>query len=161
MSVKLRGRIPSLQKNFKRSVFTSMAFNFPPNVRTVQHRDIRNLPYGMCAIHALGDFEPTAGGHLILWELKLIIEFPPGAMILLPSATITHSNVPTAAGQTRASITQYTGGSLFRYVDNQFTTDAGYKKGNPLTYADHFAAREGRWMKGLNLWSKFVDGKLQ
>ncbi|KAF9522256.1 hypothetical protein CPB83DRAFT_899807, partial [Crepidotus variabilis] len=46
MSVKLRGRIPSLQKNFKRSVFTSMAFNFPPNVRTVQHRDIRNLPYG-------------------------------------------------------------------------------------------------------------------
>ncbi|KAF9521977.1 hypothetical protein CPB83DRAFT_865086 [Crepidotus variabilis] len=67
MSVKLRGRIPSLQKNFKQSVFTSMAFNFPPNVRT----------------------------------------------------------------------------------------------GNPLTYADHFAAREGRWMKGLNLWSKFVDGKLQ
>ncbi|KAF9527051.1 hypothetical protein CPB83DRAFT_753067, partial [Crepidotus variabilis] len=117
MMAKLLGRKPQLRKNFDRSIFSSMAFNFPPNVRTHKHRDVRNLPYGMCAIHALGSFKHKAGGHIILWELKLIIEFPPGAMVLIPSATVTHSNVPVAGGQERASITQYTGGSLFCYVD--------------------------------------------
>ncbi|KAF9529559.1 hypothetical protein CPB83DRAFT_852309 [Crepidotus variabilis] len=160
MMVKLRGRNPTLRKNFPRSVFASMAFNFPPHVYTHRHRDVRNLPYGMCAVHALGNFDPTAGGHLILWELKLIIEFPPGCMVLLPSATITHSNVPVAVGQKRASITQYTAGSLFRHVDNGFTTDAALKASNKARFEVHSAARLCRWEKGLNMWSKYVDGKI-
>lgn len=155
-----RSRRTNLSKNFRRSVFASMAFNFPPSVRTIKHRDVRNLPYGMCAIHALGSFDHRAGGHLILWELKLIVEFPPGAMVLLPSATVTHSNVPVPAGGQRASITQYTGGELFRFVDNGFQTDTEFEKKNREEFIAHSAKRKERWEKGLEMWGRFEDGRL-
>ncbi|KAF9527082.1 hypothetical protein CPB83DRAFT_429994 [Crepidotus variabilis] len=160
MMAKLKGRMPNLRKNFTRSIFASTAFNFPPNVRTFRHRDVRNLPYGMCAIHALGDFEHKSGGHLILWDLKLIIEFPPGAMVIIPSATVNHSNVPVALGQKRASITQYTAGSLFRYVDNDFETDIDFQARDAEGFATHSALRRSHWERGVNKWSKYVDGEL-
>ncbi|KAJ7084526.1 hypothetical protein B0H15DRAFT_748768, partial [Mycena belliarum] len=121
------------------------------------HRDIMNLPFGMCAVQALGRFDPTKGGHLVLWELKLLIEFPPGALILLPSATITHSNVPVQAGDQRTSFTQYTGGGLFRYVDNGFRTERELKAQDSVEYARICAAKEGRWAMGLGLLSKVDD----
>ncbi|KAF8187321.1 hypothetical protein K438DRAFT_1435907, partial [Mycena galopus ATCC 62051] len=51
---------------------------------------------------------------LIFWDCKLILEFPPAANILIPSAAIFYSNIPIAAGQHRYSFTQYTAGGLFR-----------------------------------------------
>ncbi|KAJ7669094.1 hypothetical protein B0H17DRAFT_896597, partial [Mycena rosella] len=90
----LHAHLPHLQPNFAKSIFSCATFNFGPNVWTFKHRDVMNLPFGMCAVQALGEFDPTQGGHLVLWDLKLIIEFPPGALILLPSATMSHSNVP-------------------------------------------------------------------
>ncbi|KAH9920702.1 uncharacterized protein B0H18DRAFT_1086333 [Fomitopsis serialis] len=68
---------------FSRSVFACTTFNFGPRTCTLDHRDCGNLPFGWCAISALGDFDPQQGGHLVLWDLKLVIEFPPG---LQPSA---------------------------------------------------------------------------
>jgi hypothetical protein len=59
---------------------------------TFPHLDFANLAWGWCAITALGDFDPDKGGHLILWDLKLIIRFPPGSTILIPSTLIHHSN---------------------------------------------------------------------
>ncbi len=137
-----------------------MAFNFGPKVQTIPHQDLLNLPYGWCAIHALGDFDPQAGGHIILWELKLIIEFPPGALLLIPSATITHSNLPVREGERRASITQYTGGSLFRYVDNGFMTDGELKAKDRKKYNQVYAEREERWMRGLSYLSRYENGQL-
>ncbi|KAJ7624191.1 hypothetical protein B0H17DRAFT_1151319 [Mycena rosella] len=49
--------------------------------------------WGWCSITALGDFDPNKGGHLILWDLRLAIRFPPGSTILIPSALLHHSNV--------------------------------------------------------------------
>ncbi|KAJ7811173.1 hypothetical protein B0H14DRAFT_3479965 [Mycena olivaceomarginata] len=46
-------------------------------------------------------------------DLKLVVEFPPGALILFPSATISHSNVPVQPGDERASFTQFTAGGIF------------------------------------------------
>jgi hypothetical protein len=46
------------------------------------------------------------------------IEFPSGALILIPSATIAHSNVPVQDGDERISFTQFSAGGLFRFVDN-------------------------------------------
>ncbi|KAJ7033072.1 hypothetical protein C8F04DRAFT_1210942 [Mycena alexandri] len=94
----LRIHHPLLRRPFVGSIFFCAAFNFGPN--------------------ALGKFDPTAGGHLVLWDLKLVIEFPPGALILLPSATIAHSNVPVADGEERVSFTQFSAGGIFRYIDN-------------------------------------------
>ncbi|KAJ6459363.1 hypothetical protein C8R47DRAFT_1226640 [Mycena vitilis] len=85
---------PSLRWNFARSVFAACTFNFGPHAITVPHLDFGNLAWGWCAVTALGFFDPDVGGHLILWDLKLVIRFPPGSTILLPSALIRHSNVP-------------------------------------------------------------------
>lgn len=41
----------------------------------------------MCAITTLSDYDPKAGGHLVLWDLKLVIEFPPGSTILILSVS--------------------------------------------------------------------------
>ncbi|KAF8188435.1 hypothetical protein K438DRAFT_1486852, partial [Mycena galopus ATCC 62051] len=119
-NTRLHFRFSHLRRPFKTSVFSCAAFNFGPNAWTFKHRDICNLPFGWCAIQALGDFDPTRGGHLVLWDLQLVVEFPPGALILLPSATISHSNVPVQSGDKRASFTQFTAGGLFRFVDSGF-----------------------------------------
>ncbi|KAF9472816.1 hypothetical protein BDN70DRAFT_818102, partial [Pholiota conissans] len=115
----------SLRRNWPDSVFASYTINFGPRTVCRPHRDFANLPYGWCAITALGDFNPKQGGHLILWDLKLAIEFPPGSTILIPSAALRHSNAPINSRETRYSFTQYSAGGLFRWVDQGFqrTTD--------------------------------------
>jgi len=90
------------------------------------HKDHANLPYDWCAITALGSFDCTKGGHLIFWELGLVIQFPPGSTIFIPSASVTHSNTPIASGEKHFSMTQYTAGSIFRWVDHGFKSDKDY-----------------------------------
>ncbi|KAG6896248.1 hypothetical protein C0992_009509 [Termitomyces sp. T32_za158] len=133
------------------------ALNFPPNAWTYRHRDSGNCPFGFCAIQALGHFDPTRGGHLILWEAGCIVEFPPGALVLLPSAMITHSNVPVQKGDSRASFTQYAPGGLFRYVDNGYRTEGELKQQDPEGYQRMLDMKEGRWVMGLGLFSKLND----
>ncbi|KAF7318610.1 hypothetical protein HMN09_00372000 [Mycena chlorophos] len=108
---------------FPASVFAAAAFNFRPRAWTHKHRDVLNLPFGWCAIIALGKFDDKKGGHLVLWDLKLIIEFPAGSLILIPSATLSHSNVKFQSHEMRALFTQFTAGGLFRFVDNGFRTE--------------------------------------
>jgi hypothetical protein len=88
-----------------------------------------------------------------LWDLKLVIEFPAGALILLPSATLAHSNVPVADGQERISFTQYTGGGLFRWIDNGGRTAEQLQREDPAEYARVMARRESRWEEGLSYFS--------
>jgi hypothetical protein len=119
-----------------------------------------NLPFGFCAIHAFGDYDYTKGGHLVLKELKLIIQFPPGSLILIPSATITHGNIPVREGETRTSFTQYTAGALFRFVDNGFRSESKFKRSDPKGYKEMLEAKSKRWTMGLGLWST-IEGILQ
>jgi hypothetical protein len=88
---KLHIKLPHLHYPFISSIFSCAAFNFGLNVWTFKHRDVVNLAFGWCAIQALSDFDPTKGGHLVLWDLMLVIKFPPGALILIPSATLSYS----------------------------------------------------------------------
>ncbi|KAJ7019156.1 hypothetical protein C8F04DRAFT_976110, partial [Mycena alexandri] len=133
--------------------FFCAAFNFGPNVWTFRHRDVLNLAFGWCAVQALGNFDPTKGGHLVLWDLKLVIEFPPGALILIPSATIAHSNVPVAAGEERVSFTQFSAGGIFRYIDNGLQTVEELEQRDPEKYERLSARMVSRWEEGLNLLS--------
>ncbi|KAF8957975.1 hypothetical protein BDZ97DRAFT_1634074, partial [Flammula alnicola] len=119
---KLMGWKNSIKRNFPGSVFAAMTFNFGPNVVCDAHRDHLNWLIGGCIITAGGFFDYTKGGHLVLVELKLILEFPPGATIILPSAMVTHANLPIQEGEYRISVTQYTAGGLFRFVDYGFRT---------------------------------------
>ncbi|KAF8133149.1 hypothetical protein K438DRAFT_2128737, partial [Mycena galopus ATCC 62051] len=63
----------ALQWPFLGSIFAACTFNFGPRAATRPHLDFGNLTWSWCAITALGWFDPDRGGHLILWDLKLII----------------------------------------------------------------------------------------
>ena len=69
---------------------------------------------------ALGDFNAKKGGHLILWDCGLVIEFPAGSTILIPSAMVAHSNTAISQDERQYSFMQYTAGGLFRWVENGF-----------------------------------------
>ena len=82
-----------------------------------------------------------------------MIQFPPGALLLIPSATITHGNTPLQPGETRTSFTQYTSGSVFRFVDNGCMTEADFKATNEEGYETKMQEKLTRWKTGLSLWS--------
>ncbi|KAL1937101.1 hypothetical protein VTO73DRAFT_15106 [Trametes versicolor] len=149
-------RDPSLRRNFERNVFANATFNLGPRTVAYKHRDNLNLPWGWCAITAIGSFNPHEGGHLVLWELRMVIEFPPGATVLIPSAIITHGNTSVADTERRYSFTQYSAGGIFRWVD------CGYQavKALPKMRGSE-AERRGaeRWKDGvemMSMWSEFA-----
>ena len=110
----------TLTHNFENSVFAGCAFNFGPQTVCYRHCDHANLPFDWCAITALGNYDYKKGGHLVLWDLGLVIEFPPGSTIFVPSASLDHSNTTIQKGERRYSFTQYTAGGTFRWVDYGF-----------------------------------------
>jgi hypothetical protein len=87
-----------LRPGFNNSVWPCVAINFGNRVITRPHRDCMNLAFGWCAITALGNFDSSKGGHLVLPDLKMIIRFPAGATIFIPSAILTHCNVVVEDG---------------------------------------------------------------
>lgn len=82
-----------------------------------------------------------------------MIEFPPGALIFIPSATITHSNIPVAKGETRSSFTQYAPGGLFRFVDAKLHLIKDLKTKDPEHYQKMLDDQPYRWRRGLDLFS--------
>ncbi|KAG1817597.1 uncharacterized protein BJ212DRAFT_1299136 [Suillus subaureus] len=79
---------------------------------------------GWCFVTALGHFNHVKGAHIVFWELGLVIEFPAGSTILMPSAAITHSNASIQEGEVRYSFTSYAAAGLFSWVYNGFYSDA-------------------------------------
>ncbi|KAF8961280.1 hypothetical protein BDZ97DRAFT_1760018 [Flammula alnicola] len=146
--------MPHLRRNFPNSVYFCAAFNFGPDVWTFKHRDIMDLPIAWCTIQAGGSFDPKKGGHFIIWELKLVIEFPPGSLILISSATFTHSNIPVAEGDWRVPFTQFAPGGLFRYVEYGYRTKKVLIEEDPALYEEVCRLRSTRWQTHLGLLSK-------
>ncbi|KAI0040403.1 hypothetical protein FA95DRAFT_1502918, partial [Auriscalpium vulgare] len=141
----IRARQPELRAPSRNSVFPTVTFNFGPRAVTTPHRDAKNVPYGWCAVTALGDFDHERGGHLVLWDLQLVIEFPAGATILIPSALITHSNASIQQGETRLSVTQFCAGALMRWHAYGFCTEDAMRERDPALAEAFEAAAESRW----------------
>lgn len=116
-----------------------------------------NCSFGMCSIHALGKFDHRRGGHLVLPDLELIIEFPANSTILIPSATLIHANIPVLPGEQRSSFTQYCAGGIFRYIDSYFMTEKKLEVVDPTAYEKVQALKASRWQMGLGLLSTFED----
>ncbi|KAI0039281.1 hypothetical protein FA95DRAFT_1457375, partial [Auriscalpium vulgare] len=150
---------PTLQKPFPNSIFPTATFNFGPNAATIPHRDSRNVPYGWCAVTALGNFNHKLGGHLVLWDLKLIIEFPPGSTILIPSAILTHSNTAIQPGETRQSFTQHCSGLLVCWWAYSLRTEATMADKDPELAKKLKREAAGRWREKLGLFSKVTELK--
>ncbi|KAJ2968067.1 hypothetical protein NUW54_g13326 [Trametes sanguinea] len=111
---------PLLRPNFPNNVFAAATFNLGPRTISYTHLDHLNLPWGWCAITAIGRFDPVCGGHMVLHDLRMVIEFPPGSTILIPSAILRHSNTNISADELRYSFTQYSAGGLFRWIEHGF-----------------------------------------
>ncbi|KAJ7911687.1 hypothetical protein B0H13DRAFT_1713492 [Mycena leptocephala] len=157
-------RAKRIVRNFanKLSVFATATFNFGPATVTLPHLDFRNLAWGWCAITVLGDFDPDLGGHLVLWDLKMIIRFPPGSTILLPSAILRHSNICIHPHETRFSFTQFTLAGLFRWVYNGYHTDKDIAKSASTSKEQHDQRKQDRaerWVEGMKMYRKW-DGRI-
>ncbi|EEB89298.1 hypothetical protein MPER_12620 [Moniliophthora perniciosa FA553] len=151
---RLREKHPDCTRNFPNSIWACATYNFGPKTVTVQHLNHLNYLFGWCAITALGNFDYTRGGHFVLWELELVLKFPPGWTVLLPSAYIRHSNTPVSEAETRYSFTQYSAGGLFRWVDD------GFRLRTTMTRTEKKAAKardRERLHNGLNMYSTLDD----
>lgn len=86
-----------------------------------------------------------------------MVEFPPNSLVLIPSATVEHSNSPIAKDEERVSFTLFCGGGLFRWVDNGFRTEKQLKEQNSKEYLMACEKKTGRWKEGLALLRKYED----
>lgn len=157
---KLHAERPELRRPYESSIMPAAAFNLGPATVCRPHRDSANLLFGICIITALGFFDPVHGGHLVLHELRLVIQFPPGSTVLIPSAFVTHSNTRIRGGETRYSFTQYAAGSLFSYVENGMRSQQAVMKGPELCAEDLLKRSEAdaqRWRNGLSLFPHISD----
>jgi hypothetical protein len=135
-------------------VFACVTFNFGPQTVTFPHLDFLNLAWGWCFITALGWYDYRKGGHLIIWDLRLMIEFPPGATFAIPSAVLRHSNVSIQQGEKRFSITQYTSAGVFRFVNNGFKTNVTLEQEMTKEEAQAWAdAAKVRYAEGVKMYS--------
>jgi hypothetical protein len=150
---------PDLKPPFSEAVFSAVAINFGPKTVCRQHRDQRNLSYGWCAVTSFGDYDWRKGGHLILWDLKVVIEMPPGCTVLLPSAIIKHSNTSLKGRhERRYSVAQFSAAGLFRWESEGRQPDYAYHK----TLDEKGRAREARldverFVKGLEMIPSYKD----
>ncbi|EIW80038.1 hypothetical protein CONPUDRAFT_16678, partial [Coniophora puteana RWD-64-598 SS2] len=99
------------------SVYPAITFNVGNAIICCRHRDPSDLAHGWCAIWAGGNYNPDMGGHLILYEWGLVIRFPPGSVIFIPSSIVNHGNTLIQEGETRVSFTQYCSGALIRWAE--------------------------------------------
>ncbi|KAL0945692.1 hypothetical protein HGRIS_014843 [Hohenbuehelia grisea] len=139
-----------LRRNRENGIYASTTYNFGPNTVCLPHIDFANLAWGWCVITALGCFDPDRGGHIVLWDLGIVIRFPPGSTIIIPSALLKHSNASIVQGE--KSITQYSAGGLFRWVANGHRTDIDFKRYATEAERDKLEADQARrWDSGLEM----------
>jgi hypothetical protein len=149
---------PNLQRNFAKSVWPAATFNFGPQTVTFLHTDPGNLAWGWCSISSFGPFDHTRGGHLILWDLGLVVDFPSGSTVLIPSSLVRHSNTAIQPDERRYSFTQYAAGGLFRWVYNGFCSDKEFLgKATSAQKEKWDADRVRRWEDGLAMFSTLSE----
>ena len=149
----LHSHDPSLKRIFPSSIFAATTYNLGPRTVCLKHKDFANLSFGWCAVTAPGAFDYKKGGHLVLWDCHLVIEFPPGCMILLPSAILTHSNVAILPKETWYSFTQYTAGGIFRWVESGFQkSEDFYASLSEEDLEEQQKKDAARWEFGLSLF---------
>jgi hypothetical protein len=117
------------------------------------HTDDGNLAQSWCSITPLGHFDAQKGGHLVLWDLGLVIDFPAGSTVLIPSALILHSNTSIGDGETQFSIVQYAAGGLFCWANNGHMTEKD-KQAKMSIEGQESTEQMLHWEKAVNMFTK-------
>ncbi|KAJ3913417.1 hypothetical protein F5877DRAFT_83825 [Lentinula edodes] len=149
---------PELRSTFPKTSFAAVTFNLGPQSYSPPHMDPDNRASGWCIDTPMGPFDPDKGGHLVLWDLGLVIRFPPGSSILFPSALITHSTIPIQPHETRYAMIQYSSGGIFRWRDNGFQSDKSFlATANAEARTARESARLSRWKLALQKFTRWSD----
>ncbi|KAG6826053.1 hypothetical protein H0H92_001295 [Tricholoma furcatifolium] len=120
--------------------------------------DDANLAQSWCSITPLGVFDAAQEGQIILWDLGIVVDFPSGSTILIPSALILHSNAPIAENKTRYSIIQYAAAGLFRWVENGFMSEEAWlAKATSDEIKEHTERQEKRWAEAAKMFTKLEE----
>ncbi|KAJ6597140.1 hypothetical protein DFH09DRAFT_905024 [Mycena vulgaris] len=145
-----------LQHNFSNSIYPAATLNLGPDVVTDGHVDFNNLLHGLCGITAGGDLDHTNGGQFYMELLNVVIDFPSGSSMPVPSGFIPHGNTPIQKGETRFSFTQYAAGGLFRWVKYGFRSAKSVlaSAGGADLVASFDGVPGSRWQWALDLFSK-------
>ena len=139
-------------------VFPCRTFNLSPQSVSTPHTDHNNLAQGWCSITPLGTFDPMLGGHLVLWDFGVAIQFPPGATALIPSALITHSNTKVQPGEVRYSIVQYASDRIFQWANNSNSTNTAWlKQATPQDMEARMKEQERRWRDAAASYSTLQE----
>ncbi|KAJ7701599.1 hypothetical protein B0H16DRAFT_1348124 [Mycena metata] len=111
------------------TVFSAITFELGgPHCRGFGGSADRHQAETWSVLHALGDYSSLHGGHIILWDLGLVVCFPPGSSILIPTGIIRYSFVRVRPGETRYSVIQHTGGGIARWFSNGKRTDVDFAR---------------------------------
>jgi hypothetical protein len=146
----LMDRYENLRRAFPSSVWAAATLNCNPQSVTDDHRDQGNAAGVPCAITALGDFDPNKGGFLVLFDLKLIVRFPPGSTIMFPSGCLRHGTLDIQPGEIRYALIQYFAGGLARHVGYGFKLQKAFTEADVSREAD---LAESRWADVLGRFS--------
>jgi len=134
------------------------SFNLGRQTATYPHTDNRNLSHSWCSITPLGEFDHKTGGHLALWDFGLVVDFPAGSTILIPSSVIVHSNTAIKDHESRFSLVQYAAGGLFRWVDNGYSTQACAPVYAPSKDGlDQRIGDSGRWANSVKMFTNIAE----
>lgn len=150
----LYAKHPTLRQVFPESVFPACHFNVGSTTVCVQHVDQSNYAGGGCPVTCGGSFDYKLGGHLILYDLKLVIEFPAGSTIIIPSACVSHGNTAIQPGETRVSFTQFCAGGLIRWVRYGFQSMLSCAVTNPALKLKLELGAAARWVRAAGRFSK-------
>ena len=140
-------------------LFPAMTLNIGPQTICWPHRDHLNLAFGICLDWVLGRFDHRKGGHLVLHEARRILQLAPGRVVLFPSASITHENIPIADGETRYSVTGYAAGGFWRFIRQRFMPRDDWASQFPAEAKHHESIAEElrRWKAGCRMFKTIAD----
>jgi hypothetical protein len=150
---------PDLFLPFVNCIFAAFAVNFGPRTVCFPQSRLQNLAFGWCAVTALGDFDWTKGGHLVLWELRMVVEFPPGTTIFIPSAVVCHFITRVQPHEKRYSFTLFSAGGLFSWVEHGFPLEKVYQKTRRLMLFGMLGKRPevGHWAVTLFIHRRLAN----
>ncbi|KAJ7829913.1 hypothetical protein B0H13DRAFT_1655419 [Mycena leptocephala] len=124
------------------SIFSAATFELGgPHRQTYAGLPDRHQPGTWSILTSLGNYAPMVGGHIILWDLGLVVSFPAGSSILIPTSVLRYSFVRVRPGERRYSLIQWAGAGIFRWFLNGRHTDIEFATN--ATWEEH-EARESR-----------------
>ncbi|KAJ7062988.1 hypothetical protein B0H15DRAFT_794753 [Mycena belliarum] len=126
------------------SVFSAATFELGgPHSRThPSGTPYRHQAAGWSILTALGSYSSMRGGHIILWDLGLVVSFPVGSSILIPTGLVRYSFVTVRPNERRYSLLQWAGSGIPRWFRNGKRSDVEFAVN--ATREEHVAREERR-----------------